>query len=275
MSAYLRIPVSKGAASVAAGEARPNGGSKVGDLTGRTALITGAGQNVGAHTAQVLASHGAHVAVNDLFTDRAERVVEEIRSAGGSAETAVCDVTDLEAVTETFARVGGIDILVNNAGIPVTGFALNNFVDDDPSTWKSFVDLNVYGPMNCTHVVLSGMIERGWGRIVTISSESARVGDRKLGAYAASKGAGPALMRAVAMEVGRHGITCNSLSLATQRNASFEDATDMTLGQLNAYMVPRLGRASDVAAAIVWLTSDDGAWVTGQTIPINGGYRTS
>ena len=90
----------------------------MGDLTGRTALITGAGQNVGAQTAQVLASQGAHVAVNDLFADRAERIVEEIRSAGGSAETAVCDVTDLQAVTETFARVERIDILVNNAESP-------------------------------------------------------------------------------------------------------------------------------------------------------------
>ena len=247
----------------------------MGELTGRTALITGAGQNVGAQTARVRASQGAHVAVNDLFSDRAERIVEEIRSAGGSAETAVCDVTDLQAVAETFARVERIDILVNNAGIPVTGFALKNFVDDEPATWKSFVDLNVYGPMNCTHAALSGMIERGWGRIITISSESARAGDRKLAAYAASKGAGPALMRSVAKEVGRHGITCNSLSLATQRNASLEDATDMTPGQLRAYAVPRLGRASDVAAAIAWLTSDDAAWVTGQTIPINGGYRTS
>jgi 3-oxoacyl-[acyl-carrier protein] reductase len=244
-------------------------------LTGRTALITGAGQNIGALTAQVLASKGAHVAVNDLFSDRAERVVDEIRSAGGSAEAAVCDVTELEAVRDTFARVGRIDILVNNAGIPVTGFAFKNFVDDDPSTWKSFVDLNVYGPLNCTHVVLAGMIERGWGRIITISSESARAGDRKLGAYAASKGAGPALMRSVAKEVGRNGITCNTLSLATQGNASLQDAADMTLGQLNAYVVPRLGKASDVAAAIAWLTSDDGAWVTGQTIPINGGYQTS
>jgi 2-hydroxycyclohexanecarboxyl-CoA dehydrogenase len=247
----------------------------VGDLVGRTALITGAGQNVGARTALVLASQGAHIAVNDLFTDRAERVVEEIRAAGGSAETAVCDVTDLEAVTDTFAHIERIDILINNAGIPVTGFTLKNFVDDDPATWKSFVDLNVYGPMNCTHVALSGMIERGWGRIVTISSESARAGDRKLGAYAASKGAGPALMRSVAKEVGRYGITCNSLSLATQQNASIEDGNEMSLGRLKAYAIPRLGRAGDVAAAIAWLTSDDAAWVTGQTIPINGGYQTS
>jgi 3-oxoacyl-[acyl-carrier protein] reductase len=230
---------------------------------------------VGASTALALASHGAHVAVNDLFSERADHVVEQIRSAGGSAETAACDVTDLGAVAETFARVGRIDILINNAGIPITGFPLKNFVDDDPATWKSFIDLNVYGPMNCTHIVLEGMLERSWGRIVTISSESARAGDRKLAAYAASKGAGPALMRAVAKEVGRYGITCNSLSLATQQNASLEEETELSLGQLKAYVVPRLGRASDVAAAIVWLTSDDAAWVTGQTIPINGGYQTS
>jgi 2-hydroxycyclohexanecarboxyl-CoA dehydrogenase len=245
------------------------------ELAGRTALITGAGQNVGAETARVLAARGARVIVNDLFADRADAVVGQIVAAGGSAETAVCDVTDLTAVTQMFNQAGDVDILVNNAGIPLAGFTMANFADDDPSTWKAFVDLNVYGPMNCTHTALPGMIARGWGRIITISSESARVGDRKLGAYAASKGAGPALMRSVAKEVGRHGITCNSLSLATQNNAGLDEASDMTLRQLKAYQIPRLGAASDVAAAIAWLTSDGGAWVTGQTIPVNGGYATS
>jgi 2-hydroxycyclohexanecarboxyl-CoA dehydrogenase len=245
------------------------------ELAGRTALITGAGQNVGAETARALAARGARVIVNDLFADRADTVVGRIVAAGGSAETAVCDVTDLAAVTQMFSQAGEVDILINNAGIPLAGFDMANFVDDDPSTWKAFVDLNVYGPMNCTHTALPGMIARGWGRIITISSESARVGDRKLGAYAASKGAGPALMRSVAKEVGRHGITCNSLSLATQNNAGLDEASDMTLRQLKAYQIPRLGAASDVAAAIAWLTSDGGAWVTGQTIPVNGGYATS
>lgn len=245
------------------------------ELSGRTALITGAGQNIGAETARVLAARGAHVAVNDLFADRAQTVVDEIRSAGGSAEVVLCDVTDLAAVVESFARVERIDILINNAGIPLTGFNMVNFHEDDPSVWKSFVDLNVYGPMNCTHTVLPGMIKRGWGRIVTISSESARVGDRKLAAYAASKGAGPALMRSIAQEVGRYGITCNSLSPATQSNAGFDENSDMTLRQLKAYQIPRLGKGSDLAAAIAWLTSEGGSWVTGQTIPINGGYATS
>jgi NAD(P)-dependent dehydrogenase (short-subunit alcohol dehydrogenase family) len=247
----------------------------VNELDGRSALITGAGQNVGAETARVLAARGARVIVNDLFADRADSVVEQIRSAGGQAQSAICDVTDLDAVTKMFAQAGDVDILINNAGIPITGFTMQRFADDDPSTWKSFIDLNVYGPMNCTHTALPGMIARGWGRIITISSESARVGDRNLGAYAASKGAGPALMRSVAKEVGRNGITCNSLSLATQGNAGVDEQSDMTLRRLKNYAIPRLGSGSDVAAAIAWLTSEQGSWVTGQTIPVNGGYATS
>jgi 2-hydroxycyclohexanecarboxyl-CoA dehydrogenase len=247
----------------------------VSGLSGRTALITGAGQNVGAGTARVLAARGARVIVNDLFEDRADAVVEQIRAAGGVAESAICDVTDLAAVTQMVADVGDVDILVNNAGIPITGFSMARFADEDPANWKAFIDLNVYGPLNCTHAVLPAMIARGWGRIITISSESARVGDRNLAVYAASKGAGPALMRSVAKEVGRNGITCNTLSLATQNNAGLDEKSDMKLRQLKSYAVPRLGEAGDVAAAIAWLTSDDGSWVTGQTIPINGGYATS
>jgi 2-hydroxycyclohexanecarboxyl-CoA dehydrogenase len=245
------------------------------ELTGRTALITGAGQNVGAETARVLAAQGARVIVNDLFDDRAKRVADEIRSAGGTAEPAICDVTDLAAVREMVSQAGQVDILVNNAGIPLSGFTMRAFVDEDPADWQAFINLNVYGPMNCTHAVLPGMIARGWGRVITISSESARVGDRRLAVYAASKGAGPAFMRSLAKEVGRNGITCNSLSLATQNNAGLDESSDMTLRQLKAYAIPRLGHGSDVAAAIAWLTSDGGSWVTGQTIPVNGGYATS
>jgi 3-oxoacyl-[acyl-carrier protein] reductase len=247
----------------------------VAELSGRTALITGAGQNVGAETARTLAGLGARVIVNDLFDDRADQVVAEIRAAGGTAEPGVCDVTDLTAVAKMVAVTGDVDILVNNAGIPITGFSMLPFAEEDPSRWKAFIDLNVYGPLNCTHAVLPGMIARGWGRVITISSESARVGDKRLSVYAAAKGAGPAFMRSLAKEVGRDGITCNTLSLATQNNAGLDEASDMRLRQLKAYSVPRLGRARDVAAAVAWLASDDGSWVTGQTIPVNGGYASS
>jgi len=245
------------------------------ELSGRTALVTGAGQNVGAETARMLARHGARVIVNDLFADRAGNVAAGIRAAGGTAEPAVCDVTDLAAVREMVDVAGGVDILINNAGIPVAGFSMLPFAEEDPSRWRAFIDLNVYGPLNCTHAVLPGMIARGWGRVITISSESARVGDKRLSVYAASKGAGPAFMRCLAKEVGRNGITCNTLSLATQGNAGADEVSEMRLRQLRAYSVPRLGAPGDVAAAIAWLASDSGSWVTGQTIPVNGGYASS
>lgn len=247
----------------------------MGELSGRSALITGAGQNVGAETARVLARSGAYVGVNDVYEDRAGSVVEEIRSAGGKADAVIADVTDLAAVTDAFARFGAVDILVNNAGIPLTGFGMKVFWEEDPSAWKPFIDLNVYGPMNCTYAVLGGMVERGWGRVITISSESARGGDRKLAAYAASKGAGPALMRSLAKEVGNKGITCNTLSLATQARDGLDNEDGLRLKALSSYVVPRFGRSADVAAAVAWLTSDNASWVTGQTIPINGGYITS
>jgi NAD(P)-dependent dehydrogenase (short-subunit alcohol dehydrogenase family) len=143
------------------------------ELSGRTALITGAGQNVGAETARVLAGRGARVIVNDLFEDRARQVVSEITAAGGTAEPAVCDVTDLAAVKKMAAAAGDVDILVNNAGIPVTGFSMLPFAEEDPSRWKAFIDLNVYGPLNCTYAVLPGMIARGWGRVITITAPPA------------------------------------------------------------------------------------------------------
>ncbi|MCU4186806.1 SDR family oxidoreductase [Acidiferrimicrobium sp. IK] len=245
------------------------------ELSGRSALITGAGQNVGAETARRLATSGAYVGVNDIVAERAEAVVEEIRGAGGKADTVVADVTDLAAVTEAFGRFGPVDILVNNAGIPLSGFGMKVFWQEDPSAWKPFIDLNVYGPMNCTYAVLGGMVERGWGRVITIGSESARGGDRKLAAYAASKGAGPALMRSLAKEVGNKGVTCNTLSLATQARDGMDNDDGLRLKALSSYVVPRFGRSADVAAAVVWLASDDAAWVTGQTIPINGGYITT
>ncbi|MBN2624600.1 MAG: SDR family NAD(P)-dependent oxidoreductase, partial [Acidimicrobiales bacterium] len=120
-----------------------------GTLAGKVALVTGAGQGVGAAIAEVLAAEGASVAVNDLFPDRAEAVAAEV---GGRAVP--FDVTDLDAVRAGFADAGPVDILVNNAGIPTAGFPQVDFKDSDPALWRRFVDLNLYGVMNCTHTAL-------------------------------------------------------------------------------------------------------------------------
>jgi NAD(P)-dependent dehydrogenase (short-subunit alcohol dehydrogenase family) len=251
--------------------------AQVFDLRGKVALVTGGGQHVGAQIARTLAAHGAAVAVNDLVAERAQAVVDEIAAAGGTAATAVADVADGVAVRAAVEQVrralGPVSIIVNNAGIPAGGMGMAPFADSDPASWDPYVRLNVYGVLHCTHAVLPDMIAGGWGRVVTISSDSARVGDAGLVAYAGSKAFGPGMMRSLAKEVGRYGITCNSLSLGTVPPPGVaEQAADRLAKQVRRYPAGRLGTPADVAAAVLWLASEEAGWVTGQTVPVNGGY---
>jgi NAD(P)-dependent dehydrogenase (short-subunit alcohol dehydrogenase family) len=245
------------------------------DLVGRVALVTGAGQGVGAGIARTLAAQGAAVAVNDLEAERAAAVVEEIERAGGRAVAAVFDVTDADAVARGVAAVaaelGPVDVLVNNAGVPAAGFPLLPFRELDPALWDRFVDLNLYGVLHCTRAVLEPMCETGWGRIITISSEAGRVGI-KLGVslYGASKAAALGFMRHLALEVASSGVTVNSVSLGLMDNVP-QDFTEAI-----ARTVPRkrLGSPEDVGAAVAFLASDEADWVTGQVLPVNGGSAT-
>jgi NAD(P)-dependent dehydrogenase (short-subunit alcohol dehydrogenase family) len=231
-------------------------------LGGRTALVTGAGQGVGKGIAQVLAEQGADVLVNDLFTDRAEAVAAEI---GGSARALAFDVTDLAAVQAAFAEAGPVDVLVNNAGIPTAGFPQVDFKDSDPELWARFVDLNLYGVMNCTHTALQGMCERGWGRVITIASEAGRVGlPIRVSLYGAAKAGAIGLMKHVAHEVGPMGVTCNALALGSMENVP---------GPAK-YPIPRKGTGADVGATCAFLATDGAEWITGQVIGVNGGAVT-
>jgi len=249
------------------------------DLTGRRALVTGAGQGVGRGIAMTLAAAGAEVGVNDLVTDRAGAVAEEIAAAGGAAHEAVFDVTDWDAVQGAVTAHGPYDIVVNNAGNagrPDTmGMEdLQPFIDQDLAAWSGFVGVNLFGVMHVTRAALPAMIEASGGKIVTIVSDSARTGDANVAAYAAAKAGAAGLMRSVAREVGRHGITANSISLgsinATERPQEVEQEE---LGRLiSRYPIRRRGLPSDVAHLTLFLVSDLSPWLTGQTIPLNGGY---
>ncbi|EME67322.1 short-chain dehydrogenase/reductase SDR [Rhodococcus ruber BKS 20-38] len=191
----------------------------------------------------------------------------------------MADVTDAAAVTDMVAAMsavhGPIDILVNNAGIPAGGLPLTEFADSSIETWDEIMRININGVLNCTHAVLPSMTARGWGRVVTITSDSGRTGEPQLAPYAASKAAAAAFMRSLAKEVGASGVTCNSLSLGTVLPEEHHLSTEDYERHARRYAVRRLGRPADVAAAVVWLASEEGGWVTGQTIPVNGGYATS
>ncbi|MXZ52078.1 MAG: SDR family oxidoreductase [Acidimicrobiaceae bacterium] len=243
------------------------------DLTGRTALVTGAGQNIGAGIARGLATQGAHVVVNDYFADRAEATTGEIVATGGSAVPSVFDVTDLDAVLAAVAGIGVIDILVNNAGLAgPTDMKAEQFRGMDPADWQASVDVNLYGVMNCCHAVIDGMCERGWGRIITISSAAGTHGVHiGVAPYSAGKGGGMSFTRTMALEVARFGVTANTLALGLFERKNRE----ITEQFARAVPVGRTGRPEDVAAACVWLASDEAEWVTAQTIGINGGSLTS
>jgi 3-oxoacyl-[acyl-carrier protein] reductase len=257
------------------------------DLKGRRALVTGAGQHVGRAIARGLARAGAEVAVNDIAAERAGAVVREIEGSGGRAVAAVFDVTDRVEVQRCIGAFAP-DVLVNNCGNTGAGnppgqvsIALSRFLDSDRSVWEPLFAVNLFGVMECAHAALPGMIERGWGRIVTIISDAARVAERRMAAYAAAKAGAAGFSRALAAEVGKSGVTVNCVSLGMiesehaieARESSAEPEAYRKL--LSAYLLPRFGRPDDPASLVVFLASEQAGWITGQTYPVNGGYSSA
>lgn len=243
------------------------------DLSGRTALVTGAGQNVGAGIARALAGQGATVAVNDLHEKRARAVADEITAAGGRAVAAPFDVTDLDAVLAGVAAVGDVDILVSNAGNGGEhDMSVAPFRAMDPTDWAGPIEVNLYGVLHGCKAVVDGMCERGWGRIITISSGAGTAGVRiGVSPYSAGKGAGIAFTRTLALEVARDGVTANTIAIGLMGLPDPE----ITASLARSIPVGRTGTPADVGAACVWLASDEAAWVTGQTIQVNGGSITT
>ena len=244
------------------------------DLTGRVALVTGAGQHVGAGIARALAAQGARVAVNDIVADRADAIAAEIKNG---AVGVGFDVTDLAAVRQGVAsvaeRLGPVDVLVNNAGnAGAHRMVPTPFREMDPADWAAPIDVNLYGVLNCCHAVIGGMVERGWGRVITISSGAGRVGlTLGVSTYAAGKGGGIAFMRHLAIENARTGVTANTVALGLMQPPQ-GGGTDALARQIP---VGRVGRPDDVGPLCVYLASDEASWMTGQTIELNGGSVTS
>jgi 3-oxoacyl-[acyl-carrier protein] reductase len=243
------------------------------DLTGRTALVTGAGQNVGEGIARMLAGQGATVAVNDVREARAQAVADSIVADGGHAVAAPFDVTDFDAAAHVVAEIGVVDILVNNAGNGGEhGMLPRLFREMAPDEWDGPIRVNLYGVMNCCRAVIEGMCARGWGRVITISSGAGTRGvDIGVAPYSAGKGGGIAFTRTLALEVAKHGVTANTLAIGLM---GMPDPT-ITERLARAIPVKRTGTPEDIAAACVWLASNEAGWVTGQTIELNGGALTT
>ena len=192
------------------------------DLSDKTALVTGAGQNVGAGIASALATQGAHVLVNDLLPERAAAVADQVAAQGGSAEPAAFDVTDLDAIQAELAEHPPINILVNNAGNGgAEQMRPKPFKEMDPTEWDSPIEVNLRGVLNCVYAVINPMVDTGWGRIITISSGAGSSGvGIGVAPYSAGKGGGLGFMRSLALENAKFGVTANSVAIGLMDNTA-------------------------------------------------------
>ncbi len=246
-------------------------------------LVTGAGQGVGREIALAFGRSGAKaVVINDVRPERAEEVAEEVRATGAQALAVAADVTSYEAVdamaTEAFSRFGPVTVLVNNAGnsgANPSAIDRRAFWEIDPTNWNPFIDVNLFGPLNCSRAVLPGMIERQGGRIVTIISEAGRVGEAGMEAYSAAKAGAAGFTRALARSAGRYGVTANNVAIAATRtpttSRALEDA-ETVKKMMTKYVIRRPGSPEDVAPVVLLLASAGAGYITGQTYPVNGGF---
>jgi 3-oxoacyl-[acyl-carrier protein] reductase len=252
-------------------------------LGGKVALVTGAGQGVGRQIALQFAAHDASaVIVNDFFAERAQAVASELENGGTRAVPIQCDVTDFESVRGMVDRarnaVGPIDILVNNAGNAGPEASIEDptpFWETTPEQWVPWLGANFFGVLNCTHAVVGPMVERRYGRVITIVSDAGRVGEPNLVVYSGAKAGAAGFTRAVAKAVGNAGVTANCIALSAIRTPATAGMTAddaVVKKMLRNYIVRRLGEPSDVANMALFLASDASSWITGQTYPVNGGY---
>lgn len=240
--------------------------------------MTGAGGGIGRAVALALAADGRAVAISDLDGDAAHSTAQSVSERGARALGVQLDVTDAAAVQAAAQRarqqLGPVEILVNCAGwdrfLP--------FLDSDEAFWRRVVDINYEGALRTTHALLGPMVERGWGRVVNIASDAARVGSAQEAVYAGAKGAVVAFTKTIAREAARSGVTANVVCPGPTRTplldamaADAQDSERLVAALERAVPMRRLGTPEEVAAAVAFLASEQAGYITGQTLSVSGG----
>lgn len=246
------------------------------DLTGKVALVTGASSGMGRASAIGLASQGAKVVCAARRMDKLQAVVAEIKNRGKEAIAVQMDVTkrsDVDnAVAQTVSTFGRLDILVNNAGI----LDYSPFLEMKEESWDKIIDTNLKGYFYCAQSAAREMVKHKWGRIVNIASiASGGVGISypSLAHYVASKGGVIGLTEAMAAELGPMGINVNAIGPGGIETEMTQGMTEEQKNGLNARLaIRRLGKPEEIAAAVVYLVSDEASYTTGTTLYVDGGW---
>lgn len=245
-------------------------------LERKPVIVTGGASGIGRSIALRLGDEGSKVAIFDLNEKGAVAVAEAIRQKGGAAWAYKVDITDYAIVAhavDLFEETAGpIFGLVNNAGWDEA----MPFIQTEPSFWKKVIDINLYGPLNLTHVVARRLAEQGAGRVVSISSDAGRVGSSGEAVYSAAKGGVIAFMKTMAREFARKGVTFNTICPGptdTPLLASVDASGGGRLTEALAKAIPmrRLAQPDDYPGMVAFFLSDDAAFITGQTISVSGG----
>ena len=257
------------------------------NLADKTVIVTGGGSNIGRAIVLAFASEKSNVVIADIDEKQGQKVAEEAASLVGKVMAIKTDVTSLDsveaAVNRTLEQFGRLDILVNNVGW--TSDRL--FIEKPRSELEKEVNINLWGVINCTRAVLNHMIERKYGKIISIGSDAGRMGEYREAVYAACKGGVIVLSKSLARELGRYGININVVcpGVTVPESPEFAGEFSMWKGPMSqvftpeaqekaarAYPLRRLGKPEDIAHAVVFLASDAASFITGQTISVSGGY---
>jgi NAD(P)-dependent dehydrogenase (short-subunit alcohol dehydrogenase family) len=244
---------------------------------GRVAVVTGAASGIGLGVARRFAADGHQVALLDRNGGGVTAAVDELRGAGSTAVGLEVDVADWASVRQAFDEVrselGPVGILVTSAGIE----AFDPMLDITPERWEQIVSVNLTGTFACCQAAIPDMIEAGWGRIVTISSQSAQSGAPDMAHYSASKGGVIALTRSLAVDLARKGVTVNTIApsvVDTPMARAATEAGNFPGIDVIAPMIPlgRAGTPDDIALACSYLCGEEsGSYITGQLLAVNGG----